>query len=88
MKKFEKVRDILDNSDKAELLEKLSEILDTPGSKMVVITGVPNMETGGLFVEVFQTGHQYRYEEWGFIMEGATIVESCNGESSSEEVEG
>ena len=83
MKKFEKVRDILDNSDKAELLEKLSEILDTLGSKMVIITGVPSTETGGLYVEVFQTGHQYRYEEWGFIMEGATIVDSCDGEPDS-----
>ena len=36
------IKDIMDNSDKAELIEKLSDVLDTEGCKVVIVTGVPN----------------------------------------------
>jgi len=80
-KSFNKIDDILENSDKAELIEKLSKVLDVEGCKVVVITGVPNKETEGLDMEVWQTGHAYRYEEWGFIQEGSSIVENCSGDT-------
>jgi len=81
MKKITKIDDILGNSDKAELVEKLADVLEVEGCKVVIIVGVPNKEKDGLDVEVWQTGHDYRYEEWGFIQEGSSIVENYNGES-------
>ena len=84
MKSFSQIEDILNNSDKAELLEKLGSVLSVEGCKVVVITGKPNKETGGIDVEVWQTGHKYRYEEYGFIIEGANIVEDYDGEEKQE----
>lgn len=78
---FTKIDDILDNSDKAELIEKLSAVLEIEGCKVVIITGIPNKENNGLDMEVWQTGHNYRYEEWGFIQEGSSIVENYNGDT-------
>lgn len=78
-KTFTKIDDILDNSDKAELIEKLSNVLDVEGCKVVVILGVPNAKTSDLDVEVWQTGNTYRFEELGFIQEGASIVENYDG---------
>jgi len=69
-----KVEDILDNSDKAELVEKFSEVLDTEGCRVVVIAGVPN-EKKGLDINVYQTGFRYNYELFGFIREGINIVD-------------
>jgi len=83
MKGFTKIEDILDNSDKAELIEQLSNVLNEEGCKVVIITGVPNAKTGGLYIEVWQTGHKYRYEEWGFIQEGLTLVENLEGDDET-----
>ncbi len=80
MKRFDKIDDILDNSAKAELIEKFSDALDVQGCKVVVLIGIPNSETGALDMEVWQTGHLYRYEEWGFIQEGLSIVENATGD--------
>ncbi len=79
-KTFDKIDDILTNSNKAELIEKLSAVLEVEGSKVVIITGVPNKEKKGLDVEVWQTGHDYSYEELGFIQEGLNIIEYSNSE--------
>lgn len=80
MKSFSQIEDILSESNKAEMLEKLGSVLSVDGCKVVIITGIPNKETGGIDVEVLQTGHKYRYEEHGFIMEGANIVEGYDGD--------
>jgi len=74
VKNFGKIEDIIENSAKGEFLEKLSQILDTEGCKVVVISGVPNEKRDGLDMEVWQTGNTYRYEELGFIQEGYNIV--------------
>lgn len=78
-KKITEVEDILANSDKAELVEKFSEVLDTKGCKVVVIAGVPN-EKAGLDINVWQTGFCFSYEMLGYIKEGANIVEDYGRE--------
>ncbi len=78
VKKFKEIEDILNNSDKAEFLEKLSNQLDIDGCRIVVITGIPNKEKHCLDVEVWQTGFDYLFEEHGFILTGLDIVEGYN----------
>jgi len=78
-KGFNRIEDILLSTDNAELIDKISDVLDIERNKIVVIIGVPNNETGGLDVEVLQRGFSYRYEEWGFIQEAATIVDNYDG---------
>lgn len=73
-KKFIGIDDILASSDKAELIEKLGEVLEIEGSKVVIITGVPNTENGGLDMVIHQTGHKYLYEVSGFIQEADYIL--------------
>ncbi len=81
-KKVSRIEDILENSDKAEVIEKLSSALEIEGVKIVIIIGVPN-EKGDLDMEVCQIGHRYRYEEYGFIDEGARIVGNFDGDVES-----
>lgn len=70
-----RIKDIFENSDKAEFIEKISVALDTEGCKMVVIFGIPN-EHGNLDMDVWQFGHCYLYEEAGFIHEALNIIDN------------
>jgi len=69
------LKKMMENSDKAELLEKLAEVLDTEGHRLVVITGIPNDAGTGLDMEISQSGFTYLFEELGYIQEGLDIAE-------------
>ena len=73
------LKDILDNSDKAEILEVLSEVLEVKGCRVAIITGVPKAD-GGLDITVNQVGHKYMYELLGFLHEGMDILEGTIGD--------
>ena len=74
-----RIKDIFENSDKAEFIEKISVALDTKDSKMVVMVSIPN-GNGDLDMNVWQFGFHYLYEEYGFIREGAKILDDCGWE--------
>lgn len=65
--------------EKAETIERLSEVLAIEGSKVVIVMGVPN-DSGGLDLEIQQYGHQYRHELYGFMREGIEIVDNSEGD--------
>ena len=69
------IKKLLDNSAKADLLEKIADVLDTDGHRLVVIIGTPNTEDSNMTVMVYQSGFQYLFEELGFIREGHDIEE-------------
>lgn len=69
------IKKLLDDSAKAELLEKIADVLDTDGHRLVVITGTPGTENSSMAVTVYQSGFQYLFEELGFIREGHDIEE-------------
>ena len=77
--KDKNIKDLLEDSDKAESLEKLSNILDTKRCKVVIITGVPDEDDNHLTMEVTQFGFRYIFEALGFIQEGYTIFENQEG---------
>ena len=87
-KNIPQIEDILNNSTKAEIIEKIGDALSAEGSRLVVIIAMPNEENNDLDVEVWQTGHKYAYEEYGLIMLGANIVEDfCGGKETAPEKE-
>lgn len=64
----------LEESDKAELLDVLGKMLGTEGCKLAIVIGVPDGE-GGLSMKVYQIGHEYMFELYGFMKVGMNIVE-------------
>ena len=69
------IKKLLDDSAKAELLEKIADVLDTEGHRLVIIAGTPNTEDSNMTVMVYQSGFQYLFEELGFIREGHDVEE-------------
>lgn len=76
------IKEILDNSDKAELLERVAEALETEGSKVVVILGIPDAETDILEMAILQRGHHYSYELTGFIAANLGGLQACIDEET------
>ena len=60
------IQEIMDSSSKAELCEKLADVLSVEGSKVAIITGLPN-DVKGLDIRILQYGFKYDYELMGFI---------------------
>lgn len=83
-KNIPQIEDILNNSTKAEIIEKIGDALSAEGCKLVAIIGTPNEETDSLDVVVWQLGYKYAFEELGFIMIGANIVEDYSGQEAKE----
>lgn len=77
------IKDIFDSSDKAQLIEDISDVLDTEGCKVVIITGVPK-EDGNLEMYVRQTGHKYVFEAVGFLGEAIDILQTVQGDNENE----
>lgn len=79
MKKEEtlKIQDIFDGSDKAELLEKLNNLLSQKGSKCIVIGGVP--DGNDIAIAIYQIGFNYLYEILGFLNTAYDIAQECMG---------
>ena len=69
------LKELFENSDKAEFLEKLADVLASEGHRVVVIYGTRNKVGNGLNVRVVQSGFQYVFEELGFMQEGFEILE-------------
>lgn len=83
-KKIMRVEDLLEDSHKAEILELLGDTLGIEGAKVVIITGIPNEETGNLSMTVQQSGFTYVFEQLGFIQEGFDIVEDSTTRDDEE----
>lgn len=77
-KKSASIESLLDNSNKADIIEKIGEVLEREGCKLVLITGVPN-ERKGLDIEIKQSGLTYLFEQVGFMLEALDIVEHWTG---------
>ena len=69
------IQKILDGSDKAEILEKIADALDTEGHKLVLIIGLPSEDGNKLEMEITQSGFLYLFEELGFMREGHDMAE-------------
>ncbi len=76
------IEDFLESNDKAELIERISDVLNTDGCRVLVITGVPN-DKKGLDIVVRQHGHKYCFEVMGFMKEGFEILEQMGEEDES-----
>lgn len=74
-RQFGKVKDILEDSAKGELVEKFAEALDTKDARVVLILGIPQEDPARLEIVVWQTGHTYRYEQLGFIQSAYDMVQ-------------
>ena len=74
------IGEIFEESNKAELCEALSNALSVEGVRVALVTGIPE-EGCGLDITVYQHGHQYNYELFGYLREALSIVD--NGEYSS-----
>lgn len=74
------IKDILDASDKAEIVEKLDNALTIQGSKVTIIIGLPNEQTGDLEMEILNFGLKYLYEAIAFLGLGSEILEQDDSE--------
>lgn len=84
-KSIREIADILEDSNKADIIEQLGAALDTEGARIVIVTGIPNKDTDKLDISVLQSGHLYAYEQVGFIEEALQIVEHYAGGDNEEE---
>ena len=74
-KKNLSIESINEESKKAELIEVLTEALETPGCKVLVACGLPN-DADGIDINVRHYGHKYAYEAFGFCREVGLIIDS------------
>ena len=74
-KKDLSIEKINEDSDKAEIVEELTEVLKTEGPRVVIAWGLPNQDDG-IDIHIRQYGFKYLYEIYGFMREASIIVDS------------
>ncbi len=70
------IKRIIDNSEKADLLEKVNEILALESGRAIFIYGKPD-GTEEMIIGIRAIGFNYDYETWGFMREAGRILDNA-----------